>query len=92
MATGDLGRARIEAMAGQIVSLAEKGDHAERALRAVSEGRPDLLKDLDADIALEDRILMIWQKDSKLLDGARNLAMGLHWRGGKLHYSFQIAR
>jgi hypothetical protein len=81
-------RARVEGIAGHIVGLADKGDCAERALHAVCEDRPDLLDVLERELSPEDRILIVWQTDPKLLDKARNLAMAFHWRWGRWNTAF----
>ena len=84
-------RGRLEGIAGHVLALANLDDHAERALRAVCRNQQRLLKRLEDDCSLEERILDIWFSDRKILDRARNLAMGYVWRDGRSHCSFMVS-
>jgi hypothetical protein len=83
-------RSRIEAIAGTVVSLSDRGDHAELALRAACEYHAHLLEKLESDRSLEERILEVWSEQPHLLDRARNLAMSFAWRDSRYQCSFQV--
>jgi hypothetical protein len=83
-------RGPLEAVAGNITSLADRGDNAEVALRAVCEGYQHLLEILETDRSLEERILIVSVEQPKLLDRARNLAMSLAWRDSRYQCSFEV--
>ena len=83
-------RGPLEAIAGNITSLADRGDNAEVALRAVCEGYGHLLEVLETDGSLEERILTVSVEQPKLLDRARNLAMSLAWRDSRYQCSFEV--
>jgi len=83
-------RGRVEAIAGSIISLAEKGDLAERALREVCQGSDEILAVLESDRSLEERIFSVWLSNSKTLDRARNLAKAHYWRSGRYHCGFDL--
>ena len=83
-------RGRIEAVAGTVVSLSDRGDHAELALRAACEDHAQLLEMLESDRSLEERILDVWSEQPRLLDRARNLAMTLAWKDSRYQCSFQV--
>jgi hypothetical protein len=87
----DAKRGRLEGIAGHVLALANLDDHAERALRAVCRNQQRLLKRLEDDCSLEERILDIWFSDRRILDRARNLAMGYVWRDGRSHCSFMVS-
>ncbi len=90
LAADDAQRGRAEGIAGHVIALAEKGDLAERALRAICEGDQVLLDVLEEERSLEERIFDVWLRETKILDKARNLAMGFAWRGGRFHCGFTI--
>jgi hypothetical protein len=52
-------RGRVEAVAGSVISLAEKGDLAERALREVCQCSPEMLAILESNRSLEERIFTV---------------------------------
>lgn len=91
LAAGDELRGQIEAIAGHVVALAERGEYAELALRAVCAKDSDLLDLLEEELSLEERILNVSFQQPKLLDWARNLAMTFHWKDGqRFHAGYQV--
>jgi hypothetical protein len=86
---GDVIRGHAEGISAHVLLLSDKGELAERALRAVcGRDRVDLLEILESDRSLEQRIFFLWLDDAKLLDRARNIALTHHWRDGRYHCSF----
>jgi hypothetical protein len=86
---GDVTRGRAEGISAHVLLLSDKGELAERALRAVcGRDRVDLCEILESDRSLEERIFFLWLDDAKLLDRARNIALSHHWRDGRYHCSF----
>lgn len=83
----DTSREYIEAMSGHVLTLSEKGEHADAALQSVCSERADLLDVLEQDLSLEERIFLVWQKDAALLDLARNLARNFRWREGRRYHA-----
>ena len=84
---GDDVREQLEGIAGQIVALADQGEFTELALRAVCEGRQELLERLEEEWSLEERILSVSFEQPALLDIARNLAMTFHWKEGRRYHA-----
>ena len=90
LAADDEQRGIAEGIASHVIGLAEKGDFAERALRATCQGNTVLLERLEEERSLEERIFSVWLCEPKILDRARNLAMGFAWKGGRSHCGFNI--
>lgn len=91
LSSADSIRGRAEAISAHVILLSDKGEYAERALRAVCRrDRADLLELLESDLSLEDRTFCLWLEDAPLLDRARNLAMSFHWRDGRYHCGFDV--
>jgi len=86
----DRARGIVEAIAGSVIAVADKGDLAERALRQVCSDNPALDTILEAEASLEERILKVWFEDHVLLDRTRNLTMSYHWRDGRFHCGYTI--
>ncbi len=86
----DRARGIVEAIAGSVIAVADKGELAERALRQVCSGNPALDAILEEDAPLEERILKVWFEDPVLLDRTRNLTMSYHWRDGRFHCGYTI--
>ena len=87
--TDDVIRGRAEGISAHVLLLSDKGELAERALRAICDReRVDLLEILESDRSLEERIFFLWLDDAKLLDRARNVAMIHHWRDGRYYCGF----
>ena len=83
-------RVAAEAISTHVLLLSNKGDFAERALRAVSLNNTPLVEILESDRSLEERIFLVWLKDNQLLDRARNLAMSFHQKDGRFHSGFRV--
>jgi len=86
----DRARGIVEAIAGSVIAVADKGELAERALRQVCSDNPALDAILEEDAPLEERILKVWFEDHVLLDRTRNLTMSYHWRDGRFHCGYTI--
>ena len=72
------------------MALTDRGDHAELALRAVGEGRTELIEILESDCSLEERVMDVCFAEPRLLDQARNLAMTFAWKDGRYHVGFTV--
>ncbi|MBU2533766.1 MAG: hypothetical protein KKB37_13575, partial [Alphaproteobacteria bacterium] len=91
LAASDELRGQMEAIAGHVFALAERGEYAELALRAVCAKDTQLLDLLEEELSLEERILNVSFKQPKLLDWARNLAMTFHWKDGqRFHAGYRV--
>ncbi|MGB7915342.1 MAG: hypothetical protein WCF79_08645 [Rhodomicrobium sp.] len=85
-------RVRVEAIAHSVGALADKRDLAERALREVCQACDELLAVLEKALSLEERIFTVWLSNPKVLDRARNLAQGYHWRNSRYHCGFLVKK
>jgi hypothetical protein len=86
----DRARGIVEAIAGSVIAVADKGELAERALRQVCSDNPALDTILEDEASLEERILKVWFEDPAFLDRTRNLTMSYHWRDGRFHCGYTI--
>lgn len=84
-------RARVEVIAGNVLSLADLDENAELALRRACRDEPALLEILESEASLVQRILDVWSINRRLLDRARNLALALNWQNSRYHTRYEIA-
>jgi hypothetical protein len=84
-------RAMVEGVAGRIVSLTDKAELAEVALRAACFDDAQLSAIVDAETtSIEERALELFLEEPRRLDRAANLAAGHRWRGGRQHCNFRV--